>query len=63
MRRSAIWGKPSARPHQAGDVWLWVAFDPETKLISSWRVGDQTLETARDFMADLKERLTHIVSS
>ena len=48
-------------PKQAGDVWLWVAFDPETKLIPSWRIGDQTLATARDFMADLKERLTHRV--
>ena len=48
-------------PKQAGDVWLWVAFDPETKLIPSWRTGDRTLEMARDFMADLKERLTHRV--
>lgn len=48
-------------PQQAGDVWLWVAFDPETKLIPSWRIGDRTLATARDFMADLKERLTECV--
>ena len=48
-------------PKQAGDVWLWVAFDPETKLIPSWRIGDRTLATARDFMADLKERLTQRV--
>ena len=48
-------------PKQAGDVWLWVAFDPETKLIPSWRIGDRTLATARDFMADLKRRLTERV--
>ena len=54
-------GRAKCAPHQAGDVWLWIAFDPETKLILSWRIGDRTLWTVRDFVADLKKRLTHRV--
>src|SRR5579863_8858648 len=29
-----------------GDVWTWVAIDPDTKLIVSWCVGSRGLETA-----------------
>lgn len=41
----------------AGTVWTWVAFDPETKLIATWLVGDRTTETAIALMQDLKPRL------
>jgi hypothetical protein len=27
-------------PLPAGDVWTWVAIDPETKLIPAWYIGD-----------------------
>jgi IS1 family transposase len=40
-----------------GDVWTWVAIDPESKLVVSWRVGGRGANTARDFMHDLAERL------
>ena len=30
----------------AGDVWTWVAIDPETKLIPAWYVGDRTAQSA-----------------
>ncbi len=45
------------RPRQAGDLWTWIAFCPNTKLVASWRVGDRTVETAMDFLADLESRL------
>ncbi|MYK39311.1 MAG: IS1 family transposase [Gemmatimonadetes bacterium] len=50
-----------AAPPYAGDVWLWMAFDPDTKLVPSWRIGDRTAETAKDFMNDLKGRLVNRV--
>jgi IS1 family transposase len=40
-----------------GDVWTWTAIDADTKLIASWRVGDRSGETARDFVDDLASRL------
>ena len=45
------------RPREAGDLWTWIAFCPDTKLVVSWRVGDRTVETAMDFLADLESRL------
>lgn len=48
-------------PPEAGDVWTWTAFDPDTKLVPSWRVGDRTSMTAIDFMDDLRARLAHRV--
>ncbi|MDE2739960.1 MAG: IS1 family transposase [Gemmatimonadota bacterium] len=50
---------PTAKsaPPQAGDVWTWVAIDPDSKLVASWRVGDRTQETATEFVQDLEGRL------
>lgn len=45
----------------AGDVWTWVAIDPDTKLIPVWRVGDRSAQTAYRFMRDLATRLTNRV--
>jgi IS1 family transposase len=44
-----------------GDVWTWVAIDPETKLVISWFVGKRNAECAKAFMKDISERLTHRV--
>ena len=49
--------RAQAAPPQAGDVWTWVAIDPDSKLVSSWRVGDRTQETATEFVQDLEGRL------
>ena len=49
-----------APPH-AGDVWTWVAFDPDTKLVPAWLIGDRTARTAINFLYDLRQRLTHRV--
>lgn len=34
--------KKTAKGQHPGDVWTWVAIDPETKLIPRWYVGDLT---------------------
>lgn len=44
-----------------GDVWTWVAIDPETKLIPFWYVGDRTAESAYRFMRALSPRLANRV--
>jgi len=44
-----------------GDIWTWVAMDPETKLVPSWFVGLRDLEHAYAFIADLKDRLANRV--
>ncbi len=41
----------------AGDVWLWVAVDVETKLVPCWRLGDRGARTALEFVHDLASRL------
>jgi len=41
----------------AGDVWLWVAIDAETKLVPCWRLGDRNGGTAFEFVRDLSARL------
>lgn len=44
----------------AGDVWTWVAIDPDTKLIPCWYVaGDRTAQSAYYFMRNLQPRLAN----
>jgi IS1 family transposase len=52
---------PENKWGQAGDVWTWTAIDADTKLIASWMLGDRSADTARAFVKDLAERLTHRV--
>jgi IS1 family transposase len=44
-----------------GDVWTWTALCADTKLVSSWLVGERTAEDAWCLMADLKNRLANRV--
>lgn len=44
-----------------GDVWTWVAIDPETKLIPVWLVADRSAVSAYKFMRNLSGRLAHRV--
>ncbi len=44
-----------------GDVYTWVALDPESKLVASWLVGRRTAEYAKVFMDDLAARLANRV--
>jgi IS1 family transposase len=50
-----------AKVANAGDVWLWVAIDPESKLVPCWTLGNRGAETAFGFIHDLKDRLTNRV--
>ena len=47
----------AAKHPEAGDIWLWVAFDADTKLVPSWALGDRTLKSASAFVADLAARV------
>src|SRR6266498_4947941 len=40
-----------------GDVWTWVARDPDTKLVPCWFIGKRDAGAAYHFMNDLKSRL------
>jgi IS1 family transposase len=42
----------------AGDIWLWVAIDADSKLVASWMLGRRDLATAKDFVNDLASRLS-----
>ena len=48
-------------PPEAGDVWTWVAMDPNSKLIVSWRIGDRSGSTAIALFDDLRGRLANRV--
>jgi IS1 family transposase len=44
-----------------GDIWTWVAHDPDTKLVSTWLVGQRDGACANAFLADLATRLRYRV--
>ncbi len=44
-----------------GDMWTFVALDPDTKLVPAYRVGKRTRAEAHAFMFDLSERLANRV--
>ena len=41
----------------AGDAWLWLATDAETKLVPCWHVGTRDGDAAMEFIDDLASRL------
>jgi IS1 family transposase len=43
----------------AGDIWTWVALDPDTKLVPCWYIGQRHASDAYHFMNDLKSRLAN----
>jgi IS1 family transposase len=51
----------AAKNPNAGDVWLWVAIDADTKLVPCWALGNRDLRTARRFVDDLASRLRNRV--
>jgi IS1 family transposase len=63
----AFIGKKQRRVHETddasrvGDVWTWVAIDPETKIVPSFMTGKRDAETARAFVQDLAARLLNRV--
>lgn len=48
-------------PREKGDFWTFVALDPDTKLIPSYKVGKRDRETANAFVTDLASRLANRV--
>lgn len=48
----------AAKHPEARDIWLWVAFDADTKLVPSWALGDRSMKTAKGFVADLASRVS-----
>jgi hypothetical protein len=50
---------PSDNRARVGDQWTFVALDPNTKLISAFRVGKRDLPSATAFLSDFSERLTN----
>ena len=45
----------------AGDIWLWVAIDADTKLVASWLLGSRDAYCAELFVRDLASRLSNRV--
>jgi IS1 family transposase len=41
----------------AGDVWVWVCIDSESKLIPSWLIGKRDAGCATEFLQDVAKRL------
>jgi IS1 family transposase len=49
---------PEHKAKGAGDIWTWVALDPDSKLVPCWFVGQRHAGCAYHFLSDLKDRLT-----
>lgn len=45
----------------AGDIWTWVALDPDSKLVPCWFIGQRHAGCAYHFLSDLKDRLARRV--
>jgi IS1 family transposase len=43
----------AAKHEGAGNVWLWVAIDADTKIVPCWYLGDRGQQSAHMFMNDL----------
>ncbi|MGA2513640.1 MAG: IS1 family transposase [Candidatus Limnocylindrales bacterium] len=44
-----------------GDVWTWVALDPDSKLVATWLVGRRDADDCQAFLLDLAARLRNRV--
>jgi IS1 family transposase len=53
--------RASDDPQKVGDQWTFVALDPQSKLVPTYRVGKRDLATATAFMEDLSSRLMNRV--
>lgn len=52
---------PEEKGQGKGDVWTWVAIDPDSKLVVSYKVGSRDGDVALAFMHDLADRLMNRV--
>lgn len=51
----------AAKVPGAGDIWLWVAIDADTKIVPAVMLGGRSGADAHDFITDLASRLSHRV--
>ena len=51
----------AAKHEGAGNIWLWVAIDADTKIVPCWYLGDRGQHSAHAFMSDLAARLSNRV--
>jgi IS1 family transposase len=51
----------AAKNPNAGDIWLWVAIDADTKIVPCWRLGGRDAGVASQFLYDLRQRLANRV--
>ena len=61
VQKKQRWVTPEDDRNRVGDMWTFVAVDPDTKLIPAYRVGKRTRVHAVAFMSDLSERLANRV--
>lgn len=53
--------RPERREEGWGDAWTWVAMDPGSKLVITYRIGPRDVREAQAFMHDLAARLRYRV--
>lgn len=51
----------AAKNPNAGDIWLWVAIDADTKIVPTWMLGGRDAGVACQFLYDLRKRLSNRV--
>lgn len=42
----------------AGDLWTWTSICADTKLVPCWAIGSRNADTAKEFIADLSQRIS-----
>ena len=60
-KKKNVTPKIAAKNPHAGDVWLWLAIDAQTKLVPCWLIGPRDAGSATEFMQDLSSRLARRV--
>ena len=61
VQKKQRWVMPQDDRSRVGDMWTFVALDPDTKLVPAYRVAKRTRAHAVAFMTDLSERLANRV--
>jgi IS1 family transposase len=51
----------AAKHEGAGNIWLWIAIDADTKIVPCWYLGDRGQQSGHAFMSDLAARLSNRV--
>jgi IS1 family transposase len=60
-KRKNVTAKIADKVPGAGDIWLWVAIDADSKLVPCVMLGGCNAADAEEFIADLASRLSHRV--